>query len=396
MKETVFNLISTDELVGMASDLVRCPSYDGVPNQETETARRIKALFDAEDIPCELDEVRDGRCNVYATLKGTGGGRKLMLSGHMDTVSPANQPHGLEPYLDGGRLIGRGTSDMKGALACMIGAMRAIKRSGIKLAGDIVFAGCIDEELRSYGTVDAVEKGYQADGVIVGEPTELQVHIAQRGLEWYEFNFIGKTVHGGRQRDGINAILMANRFLDEIVSYLTPKVFARKHPLLTEATLNVGVIHGGTGLSTVPGQCRLLIDRRFLPYEDYVEVGMEFQRILDKLSAGDPQFKCEMKVMDESVMKEGYVHQPFETPADQPIVQCAWKAAQEVSGFEPMPIAHKAWTDAALFSRYGNTPAVIMGPGSSLVCHSEFEYVPIDQLEKACKQYALTALEFCK
>ena len=78
----------------------------------------------------------------------------------------------------------------------------------MKLAGDIVFAGCIDEELRSYGTVDAIEKGYKADGVIVGEPTELRVDIAQRGLEWYEFNFTGKTVHGGGQREGVNAILM--------------------------------------------------------------------------------------------------------------------------------------------------------------------------------------------
>lgn len=396
MKETVWNFIGVDELVGMTSDLVRCPSYDGVPNQETETAKHIKALFDAEDIPCKLDEVRDGRCNAYAVLKGTGGGKTLMLSGHMDTVSPANQPHGLEPYLDGGRLIGRGTSDMKGALACMIGAMKAIKRSGVKLAGDIVFAGCIDEELRSYGTVDAVEKGYKADGVIVGEPTELRVDIAQRGLEWYEFNFTGKTVHGGSQRDGVNAILMANRFLDRIVSDLTPEVFARKHPLLTEATLNVGVINGGTGLSTVPGHCRLLIDRRFLPCEDYAEVGMEFQRILDQLSAEDPKFRCEMKVMDESVMKEGYVHQPFETPVDEPIVRCTWKAAQEVSGFDQIPTAHRAWTDAALFSRYGHIPAVIMGPGSGTVCHSEFEYVPVEQLEKACRQYILTALEFCK
>ena len=78
MEETVWNFIGVDELVGMTSDLVRCPSYDGVPNQETETAKHIKALFDAEGISCKLDEVRDGRCNAYAVLKGTGGGKTLM------------------------------------------------------------------------------------------------------------------------------------------------------------------------------------------------------------------------------------------------------------------------------------------------------------------------------
>ena len=310
-------------------------------------------------------------------------------------MSPDNHPRGLDPYLEDGNLVGRGTCDMKGALAGMIAALIALKRGGVALRGDVIFAGCIDEEMRSYGTIAAIEKGIRADGAVVGEPTGLQVHIAQRGLEWYEFNFQGKTVHGGRQREGINAILMANHFITKVEQELAPKVFARKHLLLTEATLNVGVIHGGTGLSTAPGACRLLIDRRFLPNEDYDEVGQEFQQLLDELAAEDPKFRCEMKVMDVSVMKPGYVHQPFETPLDAQIVQSARCAAKLVRGVDEQPIAHVAWTDAGMFSHYAHIPTVIMGPGAGVVCHSEHEYVPVDELVKICRQYALLAADFC-
>jgi acetylornithine deacetylase/succinyl-diaminopimelate desuccinylase len=393
--ELIQKYITEEALIERTSDLVRCPSYDGIENQETETALHIKAMFDAEDIPCTVEEVTDGRCNVYAKLSGTGGGRTLLLTGHTDTVSVDNHPRGLDPYIENDNLVGRGTCDMKGALAAMISAMIAIKRSGVELSGDIIFAGCIDEEMRSYGTIAAIERGIKADGAIVGEPTGLQVHIAQRGLEWYEFNFIGKTVHGGRQREGINAILMANRFITKVDEELAPKVFARKHPLLTEATLNIGVIHGGTGLSTVPGACKLLVDRRFLPEEDYDEVGGEFQAILDELAEQDPKFKCEMKVMDVSVMKPGYVHQPFETAVDAAVVVSARKAANVVRGIDEQPIAHVAWTDAAMFSRYGSVPSIIMGPGAGVVCHSEYEYVPVKELVDVSLQYALTAIDFC-
>ncbi len=382
-------------LVEMTKELVRIPSYEGIKEQETKTAEHIRMLFEREGIDAYLDEVADGRCNVYAGLSGTGGGKTLMLSGHMDTVSPDNHPGGLAPHVEGGVLVGRGVADMKGALACMIGAMGALKRSGTRLAGDVLFVGAIDEEMKSLGTIDALEKGHRTDGVIIGEPTELQVHLAQRGLEWYEFTFTGKTVHGGRQRQGINAIDKARKFMNAVLEELSPKVFERKHPLLVESTLNVAVIRGGTGLSTVPGLCKLYIDRRYLPGEAYEQVGLEFQSIIDKLAAEDPEFKCVMKPDESAACKPGYLHVPFETPKGDPIVISARKAAKAVLGFDAEPEAHPAWTDAALFSVYGKIPAIIMGPGAAAVCHSDYEYVPVEQLTGACLEYMLTALNFC-
>ena len=395
MKAILKDYLDLESLVADVMDLVRIPSYPGIPRQETAVAEALKQKFLDAGIEAYTDETEDGRCNIYAKLSGSGGGKNLLLSGHMDTVSPNNHPRGLDPYLEDGKLFGRGTCDMKGALCCMLAAMKAIKDSGLPHKGDILFAGVCDEEMKSIGTIDAIEKGHLADGVIIGEPTQLQVHRAQRGLEWYQFTFYGKTVHGGRQREGINAINMAQKFLNAVMEDLAPRIFARKHDLLVESTVNIATIQGGTGLSTVPGLCKVGVDRRFLPYEDFNGVGKEFQDILDQLTAEDPTFKADMIPDEEAACKPGYMHVAFETPAEDPLVQAARRSAAQVRGFDEEPGAHVAWTDAALFAVYGKIPAVIIGPGEGRVCHSECEYVPLTDYENVSMEYALTALDFC-
>ena len=278
----------------------------------------------------------------------------------------------------------------------MIGAMIALKETGALEEGKVVFTAVVDEEHKSIGTIDLLESGITADGAIVGEPTELQVCTAHRGLEWFQFHFIGKAVHGGAQREGINAIQKAVSFINALESDLMPQVFSRKHPLLREATLNYGVIHGGTQLSTVAGECDLYVDRRYLPYETYDEMTAEFKNLLDKLASEDPKFKCEMKVMDESVMKEGYVHEPMETDLDDPLVLTIKDSVKDVLAEEPVMSFFPAWTDGGLLRSYGNIPTVVLGPGLIECCHALNEYIPVEHLKKASLIYALTAVEFCK
>ena len=213
-------------------------------------------------------------------------------------------------------------------------------------------------------------------------------------MEWLKFHFIGKTVHGGRQREGINAISKAVAFINAMEEALIPAVFARTHPVLEESTINYCVIHGGTQPSTVAGECDLLLDRRFLPYEDYDTVIGEFQSLLDELAAKDPQFKCEMSVCEESIMKEGYIHLPFETPLDHPLVTTTQEAVQTVTEKEAVTGFMRAWTDGGLLSRYGNIPTIVMGP-SGEGAHANNENIPIDQLPQTALIYALTAIAFC-
>ncbi|MBQ6899563.1 MAG: M20 family metallopeptidase [Firmicutes bacterium] len=396
LKEKLHSCIDEDFLVKLTADMIKIESYAGVKNQETGVALYLKEVLEQYDIPCCIKEVADGRCNLIAEIDSGKPGKTLMLNGHMDTVKADGMEGAFEPRIIDGKLYGRGASDMKGPVASMAGAMIALKQTGALEAGKVILAAVIDEEHKSLGTIDLLESGVTADGAIVGEPTQLQVCTAHRGLEWFQFHFIGKAVHGGAQREGINAIQKAVSFINALESDLIPEVYSRKHPLLQEATLNYGVIHGGTQLSTVAGECDLYVDRRYLPYETYDEVTAQFRNLLDKLAAEDPKFRCEMKVMDESVMKEGYVHEPMYTELDDPLVLQIRESVTEVLETEPVMSFFPAWTDGGLLRSYGNIPTVVLGPGLIECCHALNEYIPVEHLKKAAMIYALTAVDFCK
>ena len=395
LKKTLMERISEEHIIEMTSDMVRIPSYSGIPNQETGVAKYVKSVFDANGIPCYLQEVADGRCNVIATLDSGKPGKTIMFNAHMDTVPPNGWADALNPKIMDGKLYGRGTADDKGELACIIEAMLALKATGALEQGKVILTGVLDEEQNSIGTIDIVESGIAADGAIVAESTHLKIATCQRGLEWLKFHFIGKTVHGGKQREGINAIEKAMDFIFAMREELIPKVSARTHPMLTEATINYGVIHGGTQLSTVAGECDLLVDTRFLPDQKYEDVLGEFQALLDKLAAKDPQFKCEMSVCEESLMKEGYQHLSFETDPDHPLVTTLQDVVGSVTGGDTKAFGVPYWSDGALLSRYSNIPTVVLGPGGG-TAHTDHEHMPIDQLVPAALIYAVTAVEFCR
>jgi acetylornithine deacetylase/succinyl-diaminopimelate desuccinylase len=389
------SLIDPLDLACTTEDLIRIPSYPGVAEQETAVARYIERRMTDAGIPCHLEEVIDGRANVIARLPGSGGGKALLLCGHMDTVPPYDMPDALIPRREDDKIYGRGAADMKGPLASMIEAMLAVKRSGLRLKGDLIFAGVIDEELRSFGAVDLIEKGLSADAAIIGEPSDLKLSVAHRGLEWFDFCFKGKTVHGGNQAEGINAISKAAHFICAVESELLPKLASRKDPLLGSPTLNIGVIHGGTQLSTVAGACTVSIDRRFIPEESYAEVCGEFKELIKKLASTDPDFVCDMKVQDVSVMKDGYVHLPLARTKDENFIGLVQEKISQAFEQETEITSFPAWTDAGLLSSYAKIPTVVFGPGFIKCCHSPSEYIPLPHLSGACLAYALSAAEFC-
>ena len=183
LKEALMAHISEDHLVEMTSDMVRIPSYYGIPNQETEVAKYVKSVFDANGIPCYLRDVADGRCNVIATLDSGKPGKTIMFNAHMDTVEPNGWEDAFNPQVIDGKLYGRGSIDDKGPLACVIEAMLAIKAVGALEKGKIVVTGVLDEERNSIGTIDIVESRIPADAVIIAEETNFEIQTCQRGLE---------------------------------------------------------------------------------------------------------------------------------------------------------------------------------------------------------------------
>lgn len=391
------SVISEAEIISIIKELVKRPSYPGVENQETSVASWIHDFFGREGISSEVIPVVDGRCNVVARLKGSGNGKSLLLTGHLDTVPPYDMPgNPFEVEEKEGQLLGRGVVDMKGALACMMASMAALKRAKIDLQGDVIFAGVIDEENKSEGTIHLIESGIGADAAIVGEPTELNICVAHRGLEWFQFDIQGKTVHGGKQKEGINAISKAVNLIQRVDEKLIPKIESKTHSVIGTSSMNYGLIQGGTQPSTVAGHCFLQVDRRWVPGETYKEVVQEYQDIIDELHREDKDFRCKLKVMEVSVMKEGYVHEAMEIEKNHPIIDIVTRTTEEITKKTPKHTYFPAWSDGGLLSSYAKIPTIVFAPGNLESAHSANEYLEIEQIVPAALIYAITAIKFCK
>lgn len=399
-KSRIEEQIGEKEIIDLVRNLVSSPSHDGISRQETETATKIHKFFAREGIDTQLIPVVDGRCNVIARMKGEGTGRTLLYNGHTDTVPPFDM---LDPYrvrIENGKLYGRGAVDMKGPISCMMIAMAGLKRAGIKLKGDLIFAGVIDEEDSSLGTKALIQGGLKTDAAVVGEPTNLNVCIGHKGVEWFETVFTGKAVHAGRPEEGINAIQKAAVFINRIESDLIPRLKKRKHPVIGESTLNYGFIKGGTQPSTVAGECVLQIGRRWIPSEKYEDVVGDFQMIINQLKKEDPSFQAVFRPMEEESMKnesktDFWHHEAMETDPQHPIVQAAQKSVEDYYERKAELKSFEAWSDGGLLSSFGGIPSIVFGPGSLTSAHSSDEFIEIRELVPAAVLYALIALEFC-
>ncbi len=386
--------VSEKEIIRWIEELVARPSHSGVKGQETATAAYIHDLFQKEGISSELIPVADGRCNVVARLEGRGGGRSLLFTGHTDTVPPYEMAHPYEVIEEKDRLYGRGTVDMKGPLACMIAAMVAIKREGAPLKGDLVFGGVIDEEAGSLGTIALLEQGIEVDAAIIGEPTDFGLCLAHRGLEWYTLTIEGKTVHGGNQAEGVNAILHASELISRLQREISIHIEKTAHPIIGKGSINFGTIHGGTQPSTVAGECVITFDRRWLPGETHAEITGQIQAVIEQMATEDPTFKCRLEIMPESVMKEGYVHAPMSIDPRHPLVGIATDAVESVTELKARHTYFPAWSDGGLFDREG-IPTIVLAPGKLSSAHSTDEHIPIAHLVPGMLVYKQIAQAFC-
>lgn len=394
--EQLKSQVSEDEIIDLIEELVKRPSHEGIENRETEVAKYIDKLFKEEGIESELIHVIDGRYNIVGKIKGHGKGETILLTGHTDTVPPYGMEDPYKLKREDGKLKGRGVVDMKGALACMIYSLIAIKRSGIELKGDVVFAGAIDEEVKSFGTIDLIEKGLKADAAIVGEPTDLNICIAHRGLEWVYFDFPGIAVHGGEKEKGVNSILKASNFIQRLEDELEPKLQEQTHQLIGATTMTYGIINGGTQPSTVAGDCRLGLGIRWVPGIEYDQVMEDFKDIIYQMESEDIHFNCNMSVLEMNYGSKDYIHAAMETDMQNPIVYFLKNSTLSVDENKGDITYFPGWTDGGLLSKYAGIPSVVFGPGGLSSAHSDDEEIPIDSILPATLIYALTAIEFCK
>jgi acetylornithine deacetylase/succinyl-diaminopimelate desuccinylase family protein len=385
--------VRRSEVEGLVKSMVKIPSHSQAPTRETEVAEFLKEFLEDEGIDARLRKVEKDRPNVIAALKGSGGGKSLMLNGHTDTVPPYDMDiPPFVPKVQGGKLYGRGALDMKGGLGAMAMTLVALDRAKTPLRGDLYLAAVIGEEERSEGTEDIVLRGPKADMAIVGEPTDLEVQPSHRGLEWFDVHFYGKAAHGGQAERGANAISMASRFVNLLETDLLPRLKARGSSKTLPPTVNVGVIQGGQQPSSVADQCVVSLDRRWVPEEDLQSVFQEIYDLFDELKKSDPSFKAELK-RNISNMKT-MTHVPNYVPGDHRLVRSLRDSAALETGAQTKVSSFWGWTDAALMTHFGKTPTVVFGPGGA-GAHSRVEYVLTEDLQKCVRIYARTALDLC-
>jgi acetylornithine deacetylase len=375
-------------ITGVMQQLVQINSTNPDLHPENAGEGQIASFLASRcaDLGLEVDlyEVADGRMNVVGTWKGSGDGPSLMLNGHMDTVGVAGMSDPFGATIEDGRLYGRGAQDMKGSLAAMLGAAKAIIDNDIELSGDLYLAFVVDEEMKSIGTADLAQQ-LQSDAAIVTEPTDLQICRAHRGFIWYEVTTYGRAAHGSRYEEGIDAIMHMGRFLAEL-DKLEQELRRRPHyPLTGPPSLHASLIEGGREVSVYPAQCSLLLERRTNPDETVEAATAELQAILDRLAAEDPAFNAELKCT--------FDRDPFEVAEDAAIVQVLEAAAAGHLGEGRPHMGATFWTDAALLAGAG-METVLIGPiGAGL--HSDEEWVDLQSVHDLAQILAETAVGYC-
>ena len=361
------------------------PAFPGGKIGEAGVVRFLADYFDQCGIAWRTVEVLPGRPNLIACLPGkTRAG--LCFEAHMDTVTAEGMSiPPFEPVVAAGRLFGRGSCDTKGSLAAMACALSWLKKNQITPATDIYLAAVIDEELQYRGVTNLLADGFQVQAAVIGEPTGLKVVPASKGVCRFVVETRGKAGHSSRPSSGHNAIYDMAAIISEIENGLVPELNQRLHPLLGSPTISVGVIEGGALVNIIPDRCRIQIDRRMLPGEDFASVPAEIGAIISKLKKNRP-------LLDAVIEPPLVTDYALDTPLDAAIVRCAAAACRHATGSGQI-IGMGFGSDASKFSRAG-IPAIILGPGDIQNAHAAVEYVDIAELEAAVRIYADLCLSF--
>jgi len=340
-----------------------------------------------------------GSPNIVATLKGTSGGKSMILNGHIDVVPEGNiQQWTYPPYsatVVDNKLYGRGATDMKGGNVALILAIEAIKRSGITLKGNVYFQSVIEEESGGAGTLATILRGYTADGVIIPEPTNMKFFIKQQGSMWFRLKVKGKVAHGGTRYEGVSAIEKSVLIIQQIQKLEQLRNERIADPLYDGVPIpipiNIGTIHGGTWPSSVSDLVTL--EGRFgvAPNERLEDAKLEFENWIDNIKNLDDWF------VENSVEVEWFGARwvPGTIEADSELVQTLQRNYLETTKQSPVVEAAPWGTDGGLFTQILNIPMIVFGPGETKVAHYPDEFIDLDQMFLAAEIIACTLIDWC-
>jgi acetylornithine deacetylase len=394
--------IDQEELVDLGKSLIRIPSFIG---EETPAAGWVASYLAARGYEVELQEVEPGWFQTVAILKGTGRGRSLMFNGHLD-INPlasgwTRDP--FDPWVEGNKLYGAGIRNMKSGVASMIHAAEAIRKSGIRLAGDLVIACVVAELQGGLGTTYLLDKGYNTDVAVVTEPYGAH-HVVTKHAGMANFSLHVKGKHpAGHDVHGVDAILQMIKAIDAI--YAT-KLTHQPWDVPGLPWLKIGSIIAGRGetydlrsVSRNADLCTAFIAVSTVPGMTAETVRADLEKTLNQLKHQDPNFEYALVHPIERKFKAWILdHPPMDMPVQEAIVQTLVASYKKVTGQVPRSIGLPA---SELSARYGDDdahlwqagiPAPIYGPSGG--SYGE-DYAYIDEMVLCSKVLALTALDIC-
>jgi acetylornithine deacetylase/succinyl-diaminopimelate desuccinylase family protein len=349
--------------VDLLRELIRIPSVnpDGDPGTartgEEECARFVGDFLSSCGADVSAVEVLPGRPNVVARFPSDGKDKpRLLLAPHTDTVGVAGMT--IDPFaaaLDDGKVWGRGATDTKGSMTAMLIALQECREILPKLSHEIWFAGLMGEEAGQQGA-KALSASQRFDFAIVGEPTQLQIVNAHKGVLWLTVRAQGRAAHGSTPQNGDNAIERLINALQILRRELGANFASQIDKTLGAPTFSIGTIHGGSKINIVPDVCEAGIDIRTIPEQD-------LSALLDSLAFRFPDLEIRRKK----------VSAPSRTDPVHPLIGVLESCGARCAG--------APWfCDAAVLSE-GGTPAVALGPGSIDQAHTADEWISVEDLE---------------
>jgi acetylornithine deacetylase len=374
---------------------------------------RVRDELAGMGLQVQWQEVEEGRPNVVGLWETeVGGGKSLMFNGHMDTSYSGREPwlahvpgFQPEPFEREGRLYGLGISNMKGALACYVEAVRALLDAGVRLRGDLLVAAvCGEIEKAQYGDAQGAEyRGYAtgtrhlvmhgglADMCILGEPTEEKVVLGHFGSLWLRISTQGNFIHTAfseGKRDQ-NSILRMREVLDAVLEWIpTWEDDPENSYRGAKAIVNVGALQGGFGwrVSRTPHRTDLFLDVRVPPTKPLPVARREVLEMVRDLAG---------RFREHGVEGEVYVTAPgAEIAEDHPLVAAIDESHAEVFGSPPERDVTRWFSDASALMRYG-VPTVNYGTSTGLLDTEYGENLEIDGLVRMANVYALAAQRAC-
>lgn len=378
-----------DQVVDLCRKLIQQKSYSGEENG-------VVAVLSDNMKQMGFDEVEVDRYgNIIGCIKGNRPGKKILFDGHIDTVPVTEEAEWTYPpfaaEIHDGKIYGRGTSDMKGAVAAMTCAAAAYAKDMKRdFAGEIYVAGVVHEECFEGVAAREISKNVRPDYVVIGEASQLNLKIGQRGRAEIVIETFGKPCHSANPEKGINAVYKMAKVI-EAIRALTPT----HHPVLGDGILELTDIKSAPypGASVVPEYCRATYDRRLLVGETKDSVLAPINELLDKLMEDDPQLKVKASYatgrekchtgneIEGERFFPGWLYEK-----DDDFVQDVYEKLKE-KGFTPEITQYNFCTNGSHYAGEAGIRTFGLGPSMENLAHTQNEYIEIDQLTKVTECY---------